>query len=309
MNVTDQLAKLKVKEVFSDSAKRPFLFVYPDTNLLEITTFLAIGPEIYVDGVVVVSEESHNGKKIKTPVGMIGGRNVLRYMMESAFDPKEDFLANVNASQIMAEMTQSNLTELETSLSKVLDIFGSTKFAIVPVMSTIKENNGSEPAMIGALTIRDFLPLIVDKKLHFNHGGNKGIINQISSPIVSVSGDTSIKDAISVMVNKGIRNIGIRNQKQGNEYERKGNTKSSKIDYIVNDRKILEYLLSHNRRAKSNPIFDSVSDLDSIQISATRGDITIIEAAQYLMDIRNQFLVLEGNEFIITPWDLIMKTA
>jgi len=63
MNVTNQLAKLKVKEVFNDSTKRPFLFVYPDKKLLEITTFLAIGPEIYVDGVVVVTEESRNGKK------------------------------------------------------------------------------------------------------------------------------------------------------------------------------------------------------------------------------------------------------
>jgi hypothetical protein len=40
-----------------------------------------------------------------------------------------------------------------------------------------------------------------------------------------------------------------------------------------------------------------------------RGDITIIEAAQYLMDTKNQFLVLEGNEFINTQWDLVMKTA
>lgn len=312
MNVTNQLAKLKVKEVFKDSVKRPFLYVYPDTKLLEITTFLAIGPEIYVDGVVVVTEERHNGEKIQAPVGMIGGRNVLQYMLESTFDPKKDFFSALTASQIMIEMTQSDLAELESSLNKIIDIFGRTRFAIVPVMSTIKEYNVSKPAMIGTLTIRDFLPLIVDKKIHFNHGGNGGIINQISSPIVSVSGDTSIKDAISIMVNKGIRNIGIRNcdQKQGNEYERKANTKkSSKIACIVNDRKIMEFLLSHNRRVKSNPIFNSVSDLDTIQIPTTRSDITIIEAAQYLMDIKNQFLVLEGNERIVTPWDLIMKTA
>jgi hypothetical protein len=99
------------------------------------------------------------------------------------------------------------------------------------------------------------------------------------------------------------------NQKQGNEYERKGNMSCSKIACIVNDMKIMEFLLSHNRRAKSNPIFNAVSDLDTIQISATRSDITIIEGAQYLVDIKNQFLVLGGNEFIITPWDLIMKTA
>jgi CBS domain-containing protein len=305
MNVTNQLAKLKVKEVFNDSAKRPFLFVYPDTKLLEITTFLAIGPEIYVDGVVVV-EENHNGKKIQTPVGMIGGRNVLRYMLESTFNPNEEFFSAVTASQIMIEMTQSDLAETESSLSKVIDIFGRTRLAIVPVMRSIKENNASKPAILGTLTIRDFLPLIVDRKIHFNHGGNERIINQISSPILSVGGDASIKDAISIMVNKGIRNIGIRNC----DHKRKGNTKkSSKIACIVNDRKIMEFLLSHNRRAKSNPIFNSVSDLDTIQIPATRSDITIIEAAQYLMDIKNQFLVLEGNECIVTPWDLIMKTA
>lgn len=312
MNVTNQLAQLKVKEVFSDSAKRPFLFVYPETKLLEITTFLSIGPEIYVDGVIVVTEESRNGKKIQTPVGMIGGRNVLRYMLESTFDPKEEFFSAVTASQIMVGITQSDLAELESSLSKVIDIFRRTRFAIVPVMNILKEDNASKPVIIGTLTIRDFLPLIVNKKIQFNHGGNEGIINQISSPIVSVSSDTSIKDAISIMVNKGIRNIGIRNgnQKHENEYEREGNTKkSSKIAYIINDRKIMEFLLSHNRRAKSNPIFNSVSDLGTLQVPTMRSNITMLEAAQYLMDIKNQFLVLEGNEYIVTPWDLIMKTA
>jgi CBS domain-containing protein len=233
-------------------------------------------------------------------------------MLESTFDPEEDFFSTVTASQIMVEIKQSDLAELESSLTVVIDIFERTRFAIVPVMSTLKEDNASKPVIIGTLTIRDFLPLIVDKKIHFNHGGNEGIINQISSPIVSVSGDISIKDAISIMVNKGIRNIGIRNydQKYGDEYEREGNMKkSSKMAYIVNDRKIMEFLLSHNRRAKSNPIFNSVSDLDTLQIPTMRSNITVLEAAQYLMDIKNQFLVLEGSEYIVTPWDLIMKTA
>ncbi|MGA7370301.1 MAG: CBS domain-containing protein [Nitrososphaeraceae archaeon] len=309
MNVGDQLARLKVREVF---AKRPFLFVYPDTKLLEVTTFLAIGPEIYVDGVVVVTEESHNGKKIQTPVGMIGGKNVLRSMLESTFDRKEDFFGDVIASQIMVEMTQSNWVELESPLSKVIHIFERTRFAFVPVINTIEEHNINKPAIIGTLTIRDLLPLIVNKKVHFNYGENEGNIKQISSPIVSVNRDSSIKDAISIMVKKGIRNIGIRNRHHnyGNENKEKGNVKENSSEIpIINDRKIIEFLLSHNRRAMSNPIFSSVSDLDTIQTRATGSNITIIEAAQYLMDIKNQFLVLEGNEYIVTPWDLIMKNA
>jgi hypothetical protein len=77
MNVGDKLDILEVNEVFHDSIKRPFLFVYPDTKLLELTTFLAIGPEIYVDGLVVVVEINHDGKRMQTPIGGIGGRNVL----------------------------------------------------------------------------------------------------------------------------------------------------------------------------------------------------------------------------------------
>ncbi len=283
MNVTDQLARLKVKEVFNDSAKRPFLFVYPDTKLLEVTTFLAIGPEIYVDGVVVVTEESRNGEKIHdTCWNDWASKNVLRRILDSTFDWKEDFFRGVTASQIMVEMTQGDWVQLESPLSKVIDIFGRTRFAFVPVIDTIKEYNTNKPTIRGTLSIRDFLPLIVNKKIHFNHDENRGVINQISSPIVSVSGDFSIKDAISIMVNNGIRNIGIRNSHQsyGNEYKEIGNVKEkgSKIPCIVNDRKVMEFLLSHNRRAKSNTIFSSVSDLDTIQTRAAKSNITILEA-------------------------------
>ena len=44
---------------------------------------------------------------------MIGGRT-LQYMLETKFDPKEDFFRTVTASQIMIKMTQSDLTELES---------------------------------------------------------------------------------------------------------------------------------------------------------------------------------------------------
>jgi CBS domain-containing protein len=314
MNVTDQLDRLKVKEVFNYSTKRPFLFVYPDTRLIEVITFLSIGPEIYVDGVVVVTEEGHNGKKIQTPIGRIGGKNVLCRMLESTFDCQEYFFGDdVTASQIMIELTESDCVELESPLSKVIDIFERTRFAFVPIISTTKEYNTNKPIIIGTLTVRDFLPLIVNKKICIDHGETEGSINQISSPIVSVSKNSTIRDAITIMVNKGIRNIGIQNSNHDyvKEYKEKRNVKdqASKLLCIVNDRKIMEFLLSHKRREKSNPIFSSVSDLDMIQMHSTKSDTTIREAAQYLTDIKNQFLVLDGNEYIVTPWDLIMKTV
>ena len=314
MNVADQLARLKVKDVFNDSAKRQFLYVYPNTKLLEVVTFLAIGPEIYVDGVVVVAEENLDGKKMQTPVGMIGGKNVMRSLLENTFAGKKDFFGEVTASEIMVEVTQSDLVDLESPLSNVIDTFRRTRFAFVPVISTTKEHNTLKPIIIGTLTIRDFLPLIANKKIQLNHDEPEGIIYQIASPTVSVNKDSSIREAISVMVDKGIRNIGIRECEQ--DYEKEAHNekqnvkeKSSGTLCIVNDRKIMEFLLSHKRREKSNPIFGSVSDLDIIQMRATKSHITMVEAAQYLMDIKNPFMVLDGNEYIVTPWDLVMKTV
>ena len=315
MDVADQLAKLKVKDVFNDSAKRQFLYVYPNSKLLEVVTFLAIGPEIYVDGVAVVAEENLDGKKIQTPVGMIGGKSVMRSMLENTFAGKKDFFGEVTASEIMVEVTQSDLVDLESPLSKVIDTFRRTRFAFVPVISTTKEYNTHKPVIIGTLTVRDFLPLIANKKIQLNHDEPEGIIYQIATPTVSVNKDSSIREAISVMVDKGIRNIGVRDCEQDYEKEEQHNEKrnvkekSSDILCIVNDRKIMEFLLNRKRREKSEPIFGSVSDLDIIQVHATKSHSTMVEAARYLMDIKNPFMVLDGNEYIVTPWDLVMKTV
>jgi hypothetical protein len=100
--------------------------------------------------------------------------------------------------------------------------------------------------------------------------------------------------------NNGIENCNrdcIRNKDQG-----------STILNVVNDRTIMEFLLSHKKREMFNPSFGSVSDLDMIHIDETKNDITVREAALYLMGIRNPFLVLEGKNSIITPWDLVLRT-
>jgi CBS domain-containing protein len=314
MHTTDQLDRLKVKDVFNDYTARPFLYVYPDTKLIEVVTFLAIGPEIYVDGMVVVTEENHNGKRVQIPIGRIGGKNVLCSMLERIFDQQEDFFRDRTASEIMVELTESDCVQLESPLSKVISIFWRTRFAFIPIISTTKEYNTDKPIIIGTLSIRDFLPLIVNKKIHISSSGEKEVsISQISSPVESVNEDSTIKDTVTIMVKKGIRNIGIRSCDQNHEkkFNEKGKVKDmdSKLLYIVNDRKIMEFLLGHRKREEFNPIFSPINKLDIIRTHATRGDITIIEAAQHLMEMKNQFLILEGNEHIITPWDLIMKTV
>jgi hypothetical protein len=49
----------------------------------------------------------------------------------------------------------------------------------------------------------------------------------------------------------------------------------------------MEFLLNHKCRKTAEPSFGIISDLDMIQIYQTKNDITVREAAQYLMNIKN----------------------
>ena len=43
-------------ETFPHLTKRPFSFTYINSDLIQLATFLAIGPQIYIDGLIVVLE-------------------------------------------------------------------------------------------------------------------------------------------------------------------------------------------------------------------------------------------------------------
>jgi CBS domain-containing protein len=313
MSTIDQLDRLKVNEVFHESIERPFLFVYPDSKLLEVATFLAIGPEIYVDGLVVVAVElNSDGKRIRTPIGRIGGRNVLSRILDSAFSHQKDFLLHVTASQIMTETVESECVELDSPLSKVIDVFRRTRFGFVPIIQTERVgNNNNKPVILGTLTLRDFLPLIVNKKIGIgDYENEKAAVNQVSSPLVSVDKNTTIRKAISIMINKGIRNIGVENSDRDCRYNNKEKAREKdqgSFLRIVNDRTIMEFLLSQKCRKTAKPNFGIISDLDMIPMYETKNDITVREAAQYLMNVKNPCLLLGGKNSIVTPWDLVIR--
>jgi predicted transcriptional regulator len=54
--------------------KRPILSVSPADSLLQVGTFLAIGPQMYVDGLVVLD--------CKKPIGRIGGQYIIQYILQ-----------------------------------------------------------------------------------------------------------------------------------------------------------------------------------------------------------------------------------
>jgi CBS domain-containing protein len=149
---------IQIKNAAPHIFRRPFLFVEPNTSMLQIATFLAIGPQIYVDGLVVVIDDNDKGQRTR-PVGRIGSKHIISNLLDSDYP---DWL-ETKASQIM-DSTVGAL-EMDSTLSRALEVFDKTRFAFVPIVANRdNERNGeigsSSLVVTAALAIRDILPLI-----------------------------------------------------------------------------------------------------------------------------------------------------
>ena len=258
---------ISIREAANEIFKRPSLSISPDTLLSQVATFLAIGPQIYVDGIVVIED--------KVPVGRISSKHILQKTINSKYT---DWL-NTTASELMDRNVLS--IEMTCSLGTAMKIFGETRFAFLPII-----DKGS---LIASLGIRDILPLIVNINIDTP-------AKHSSSPTIYVPKETNLKHTLNVMLTNGIRNVVIQD---GN------NT------YLLNDRKILEFLFSPKAReimtvGKSEIGNIKVDDLDLMPISILSDDVTISKAAKLLMDIRTPCVLFENS--IVTPWDLVMRT-
>jgi predicted transcriptional regulator len=261
-----ELERKQISDIIPHIFKRPVLSVSPTDSLLQIGTFLAIGPQIYVDGLVVL-----DGQK---PVGRIGGQHIIQYIMQH-----QDGWFQSAASQIMSHAP--SVVEASDPLSVAVDIFSKTRFAFVPI--TI------EGRVVTSLSIRDILRVLAGKLVM--------PIGEVSSRLVSVKYNISIEKALELMLEKGIRNLNVRNE--------------NKVDIgIINDRKILEFLLSYEgRRIMASPMgLDAVS-LDLLDTAApkyVKQSIPACIAAEFLSDINTPCLLLP-NDRIVTPWDVVLK--
>jgi predicted transcriptional regulator len=261
-----QLTELErpISDVVPHIFKRPVLSISPSDSLLQAGTFLAIGPQIYVDGLVVL-----DGQK---PVGRMGGQHIIQYILQH-----QDGWFQSTASQIMSHA--ASVVEATDPLSAALDIFSSTKFAFAPI--TINSRVAT------SLSVRDVLRLVAGKL--------NTPVGELSSRLVSVNGSMSIEKALELMLEKGIRNLAVRNDNDDTR--------------IINDRKILEFLLSYEgRRMMASPRkLDgfSVNLLDTLAAKHVRKSTPAGIAAEFLFDVNTPCLICEDS--IVTPWDIVMK--
>ncbi|HYA84215.1 MAG TPA: hypothetical protein VEH06_12315 [Candidatus Bathyarchaeia archaeon] len=77
----NDLADLLIEDAAPHIFRRPILYVDPNTRMLQVATFLAIGPEIYVDGLLVMDDNVQRGK----PIGRISSRHIISCILDCGY--------------------------------------------------------------------------------------------------------------------------------------------------------------------------------------------------------------------------------
>src|SRR5215469_873196 len=102
-------------------------YCQPNTRMREMSTLLAIGPQIYVDGLVVVSDNDKGQRR--RLVGIIASKHIISNLLDFDYP---DWL-ETKASQIM-DSTVGPL-EMDSTLSSALEVFDKTKFGFAPIVA------------------------------------------------------------------------------------------------------------------------------------------------------------------------------
>jgi CBS domain-containing protein len=305
----NHLLDIQIKDAAPHIFQRPILFVDSNTQMLQVATFLAVGPEIYVDGLLVIDDKVQRGE----PIGRISSRRIISCILDCGFPD----CMRKKASQMIDGLVMP--LEMDSPLKRALEVFETTGFAFVPILAESDDMMERHSLRVAAsLAIRDILPLIAKANLSIP-------VKEFASRLVSLNGNSSIREALEYMLSKSIRNIGIKRELF---YQVDSGTigvderyKEAKLYRIINDRNILEFLLSHNGREvlyRKGIIrladIGFIDSLDTTSLTTINSNTSISGAAQLLMDVRNPFLIYEGNEiegkenqYIITPWDIVMK--
>jgi CBS domain-containing protein len=231
-----------------------------------VTTLLALGPRIYVDGLVVL--EGH-----KT-LGLIGGRHAIEYILYHWREWMKGIASDVMIKSFSALDSDRRLVD-------ALDIFVKSEFAFVPITFDQK--------VVTTLSMRDALRVVIDSKLETP-------ISEISSQAITTSTKSSIGSALETMLEQNVRSLIV---DDGDEIS------------VVNDRLVLEYLLSHNCRQATS---EGLQELYGVEIGALvpekvqniDAEAPASLAADRLLNSHAPCLYMEGKA-IVTPWDIVIK--
>jgi predicted transcriptional regulator len=207
-------------------------------------------------------------------VGLIGGKHTIEYILYH----QRDWLKGT-ASNMMIKSFST--LDSDRMLVDALEIFVKSEFAFVPITISKK--------VVTTLSVRDVLRVVVDSKLELP-------IREISSQAITTSIKSSIGDALETMLEENVRSLIVEN---GNEVS------------VINDRMILEYLLSHDGRQLTSEGLQGlygveIDTLKPVKAQKIDAGAPASLAADSLLNSLAPCLYIEG-EAIVTPWDIVIK--
>ena len=250
--VIDVAIRDSVPQIF----KRPYLSVLPNTTLMQIAPFMAIGPQIYVDGLVVLEGEK--------PIGKISSKQILLAIINSKYP---DWLKKT-ALQIMD--TSEISLEMDYPMSRAIDIFNQTSFAFIPITKS--------GLVVASLSVRDVLPVVMTTTFD-------ATLKDIASPLVILPKTTNLKLALNLMFQKKIRNIIV---ESSNGYGIINDRKILEFLFSQNGRKIMDM----NSLGIQAVEIDLLDKLSAMRVSDTT---TVSKAAELLMDINIPCVLLNKS--------------
>lgn len=109
-----------IKEAVPHIFKWPLLSVGPSDSLLHAGTFLALGSQIYIDGLVVLDQDLKD-------VGIIGGRHTL---LNISYHTASQ-IGQLHQLQALWLHTFDSAVEADSPLTSALDVFTEIEFAFV----------------------------------------------------------------------------------------------------------------------------------------------------------------------------------
>lgn len=77
----NDLIDLGIEDAAPHILRRSILYIEPNTRILQAATFLAIGHEIYVVGLLVMDDKVQRGK----PIGRISSRHIISSILDFGY--------------------------------------------------------------------------------------------------------------------------------------------------------------------------------------------------------------------------------
>ena len=241
----------------------PAVSIRKENKVWVATSMLMHYLESFTDSLVVTKEN-------ETPIGVIGGREIIENVFKN---PTSDFFDNTTVEQI----TDKNLVILsdKTSLGELLETWKKTRRAF----SIIPNNLGGYSAIssrkileIGANCVTDLTVSELPRK-----------------EIVTFEKDSTIKDIISLMLEKNTRKLLLKD-----------------TDYFVSDRLLIQSIAQDFDFFRNTKFLEyKIEKLFKLEkIKKISKDINISELSKIMYAMVHPYVLYQ--EQVVTPWDICL---